>query len=165
MKYLYVIALIGAFVLGCTIERALTRPAVAATPSMPSDGWTIHIDAEQHFGDAHPMEIAHHYCKGVTGGLLECEIFDSDAPDARLVAVETIVAPKVYSSFTPSEQGYWHYHKVEIPKVHATLPGMTPDQAAKLVAQISNTYGKIWLLWDPMTNVNPVGTPTITVLK
>ncbi|MBV8332695.1 MAG: DUF1264 domain-containing protein, partial [Candidatus Eremiobacteraeota bacterium] len=80
-------------------------------------------------------------------------------------AVETIVAPNVYSSFTPSEQGYWHYHKVEIPKVHATLPGLTPDQAAKLVAQISDTYGKIWLLWDPMTNVNPVGTPTITVLK
>jgi hypothetical protein len=166
MKYLFVPSVIFAFVLGATLGRTHPSPAVAATANTPpSDGWTIHIDAEQHFGDAHPMEIAHHWCKPVTGGLIECQIYDSDAPDARLVAVETIVAPKVYASFTPAEQALWHYHKIEIPKVHATLPGMTPDQAAKMIVAISDTYGKIWLLWDPLTNVNPVGLPTITVLK
>jgi hypothetical protein len=165
MKYFVAAAVILAFVLGSTLGRFHSNAAVAATAGTPSDGWTIHIDAEQHFGDAHPTEIAHHWCKPVAGGLTECQIYDSDAPDARLVAVETIVAPSVYASFTPAEQALWHYHKVEIPKVHATLPGMTPDQAAKTIAAMSDTYGKIWLLWDPMTNANPVGTPTITVLK
>jgi hypothetical protein len=42
---------------------------------------------------------------------------------------------------------------------------MTPAEAAKTVAAISDTYGKIWVLWDPMSNNNPVGAPTITVLK
>ncbi len=164
MKYFFTAVVILAFVLGATLGRSHAG-ALAAAPAGPSDGWTIHIDAERHFGDAHPTEIAHHWCKPVAGGLVECQIYDSDAPDAHLVAVETIVSPKVYASFTPAEQAVWHYHKVEIPKVHATMPGMTPDQAAKALAAISDTYGKVWLLWDPMTNVNPVGMPTITLLK
>jgi hypothetical protein len=165
MKYFAVLASLLAFVLGFSAARLVDKPALAAAPSSPADGWTIHIDAEQHFGDAHPNEIAHHYCKPVAGGMIECEIYDGDAPDSRLVAVETIVGPKVYGTFTPSEQAMWHYHKVEIPKVHATMPGMSADQAAKMVAQISDTYGKIWLLWDPMTSENPIGSPTVTVLK
>jgi hypothetical protein len=166
MKFLFVPALILAFVVGASIERLHASPAIAATgTTKPSDGWTIHIDAEQHFGDAHPTEIAHHWCKPVSAGMIECQIYDSDAPDAHLVAVETIVGPKVYSSFTSQEQAMWHYHKTEIPKVHATTPDMTPEESAKLVASITDTYGKIWLLWDPMTNANPIGTPTITVLK
>jgi hypothetical protein len=75
--------------------------------------------------------------------MTECLIFDSDAPDARLVEVETIVAPAVYKSFSPDEQAFWHYHKVEIPKVNAKLPDMTPEEAAKTIAAISDTYGKV----------------------
>jgi hypothetical protein len=165
MKYLYVPTLIAAFALGAALPQSHANEAVAATANPPSSGWTIHIDAEQHFGDAHPMEIAHHWCKPVAGGLTECQIYDSDAPDARLVAVETIVSPAVYATFTPAEQALWHYHKIEIPKVHATLPDTTPDQAAKMIAAMTDIYGKVWLLWDPLTNVNPIGSPTITVLK
>ena len=164
-RLLFVPAVVLAFVLGAFLSRIHSTPAIAATNAPPSDGWTIHIDAEQHFGDAHPTEIAHHWCKPVSGGLSECQIYDSDAPDAHLVAIETIVSPQVYATFSPAEKALWHYHKVEIPKVHATLPDMTADQAAKTVAAMSDTYGKIWLLWDPMTNAQPIGTPTITVLK
>lgn len=166
MKYLFAPAVVLALVLGAALGHAHPSAALAAAANTgPTDGWTLHIDADQHFGDAHPAEIAHHWCKAVAGGLLECQIYDSDAPDAHLVAVETIVGPKVYGSFTPTEQAFWHYHKTEIAKVHATLPGMTPEQAAKTVAAISDTYGKVYVLWDPLTNVNPIGTPTITVLK
>jgi Protein of unknown function (DUF1264) len=163
-KHLLIAALAGAFALGMVAGRLYPATQAAAATTTPTQGWTLHIDAEKHFG-AHPTEIAHHWCKSVAGGLTECQIYDSDAPDARLVAVETIVAPSVYQSFAPSEQAYWHYHKVEIPKVNATLPDLTPEQAAKVVASISDTYGKIWLLWDPITNANPIGAPTITVLK
>jgi hypothetical protein len=166
VKYLFVPSLAIAFAFGVLAGRLHSPiPAARAASTNPSNGWTIHIDAEQHFGDAHPMEIAHHWCKQVSGGLTECQIYDSDAPDARLVEVETIVTPSVYKSFSPTEQAYWHWHKVEIPKVHAVLPDMTPDQAAKLVAQISDTYGKVWMLWDPLANPNPVGAPTVIVLK
>lgn len=164
-KYLFIPALIVAFVFG-TLAGHLNgpRPASAASTN-PTQGWTLHIDAQKHFGDAHPDEIAHHWCKPVSGGLTECQIYDSDATDARLVAVETIVSPAIYKSFSADEQAYWHYHKTEIPKVNATLPDMTPAEAAKTVAAITDTYGKVWVLWDPMASSNPIGAPTITVLK
>lgn len=165
MKYLYVLALIGAFVMGLTIQRAFTQPAAAAAAATPADGWTLHIDADQHFGDAHPNEIAHHYCKAVAGGILECQLYDSDAPNARLVGIETIVPSKTWAAFSADEQALWHYHKTELAKIHATLPGMSPAQAAKTIAMITPTYGKLFIIWDPLSNPNPVGQPTVVVLK
>ncbi|HZT11440.1 MAG TPA: DUF1264 domain-containing protein [Candidatus Baltobacteraceae bacterium] len=164
-RLLFVLSLVLAFVLGITAARLAPAPAGAAS-IQPSAGWTIHIDAQKHFGDAHPTEIAHHWCKPVSGGMIECQIYDADTADAHLVGVETIVSPSVYQSFNPQEQAYWHYHKTEIPKVNATMPDVSPQEAAAMVAKISDTYGKIWLLYDPMsTNNLPTGSPTVTVLK
>ena len=164
-KLLFAISLGMAFALGLTVSHWMPATASAASTN-PSLGYNLHIDAQKHFGDAHPTEIAHHWCKSVAGGMTECQIYDSDAADAHLVAVETIVSPSVYKSFDSTEQALWHYHKDEIPKVNATLPDMTPDQAKKTVAAMTDTYGKIWLLYDPMaTNNLPTGQPTITVLK
>jgi hypothetical protein len=165
LKKFFVPCLALAFGFGLLLGRLHSPLPAAAADTSPASGWTLHIDADKHFGDANPAEIAHHWCKTVAGGLLECQIYDSDAPDARLVEVETIVSPAVYNSFSPSEQALWHYHKTELQKVHATLPGMTPDEAAKTIAMITNTYGKVWMLWDPLVNTNPVGSPTVIVLK
>jgi hypothetical protein len=164
-KYLIIPAVLFAFALGVVAGQFHPlAPAVAASVN-PTQGWNLHIDAEKHFGDANPTEVAHHWCKAVSGGLIECQIYDSDASDARLVEVETIVSPTVYKSFSPQEQALWHYHKVEIPKVNAKLPDMTPAEAAKVIASISDTYGKVWMLWDPAVSTNPTGMPTVIVLK
>jgi hypothetical protein len=152
-----------AFTLGMLVRPHLI-PAQAATKTSPATGWTIHIDAKRHFG-AHPNEIAHHWCKQVAG-MIECQIYDSDSPAARLVEVETIVQPGVYHAFTPAEQAYWHWHKVEVPKVDAVLPDMPAAQQKKFVASILPTYGKVWMLFDPMTtNDLPTGTPAVQILK
>jgi len=166
-KSLLAIPIALAFVLGFVASRLPTQTAAASPPSPPSAGWTLHIDAQKHFGSAHATQIAHHWCKGgLTGGILECQIYDSDAPNARLVEVETIVPTKVWQSFPKSEQALWHYHKVEIPLVHATLPGMPVAQQQKVVASLMETYGKIWLLWDPLTTARgyPTGRPSIVIL-
>lgn len=166
MKYLFVPALVVAFVVGISVGRVRSVPAAAAaTGALPSDGYTLHIDADQHFGDAHPNAIAHHFCKPVTGGVIECQLYDSDAPDARLVGIETIVPDKVWATFPPTEQALWHYHKDELAKIHATLPGLSPDEQKKVIASILQTYGKVWIIWDPLANPSPVGQPTVVVLK
>ncbi|GAC1491771.1 MAG: hypothetical protein NVS2B8_20210 [Vulcanimicrobiaceae bacterium] len=155
----------------CTIASlALVTVAVAAdrtsaaTSASPAAGWTIHIDAEKHFGDAHPSEIAHHWCKKVDG-MLECQIYDADSPTAHLVAVETIVDPATYRSFEPVERARWHYHRDEIPKVNAKTPDMTAEESKKFVADVNETYGKVWVLWDPAAQPLPTGTPTLTILQ
>jgi|SRR5579884_453488 len=160
-----ILMLCAAFVAGMLMSRSLPQ-LTAATMTPPTAGWTLHIDAEKHFGDAHPTEIAHHWCKPVANGLTECQIYNSDAPNAQLVAIETIVPSATYRSYAPSEQAMWHWHKTEIAKVNATLPDMSPAQAKQVVDAISDTYGKIWLLFDPMaTNDQPIGQPSVTVLK
>lgn len=136
----------------------------AASMGGPTGGYALHIDADKHFGDAHPAEIAHHWCKTISKSLTECELFDSDAPNARLVGVETIVPTAVWKTFPATEQALWHYHKVELKKIHATLPDTPKNQQAKIIAAISETYGKVYILWDPMTSQNPMGQPSITVL-
>jgi uncharacterized protein DUF1264 len=138
--------------------------AVAPATMGPSAGYTLHIDADYHFGDAHPSEIAHHWCKNISPNLIECQLYDSDGPGARLVGVETIVPAAVWKTLPASEQALWHYHKVELQKIHATLPDTPKDKQAAIIASIKPTYGKVYILWDPMTNKEPVGQPSVTVL-
>jgi hypothetical protein len=122
-----------------TASLMLAMPAVLAADLKPTEGWTLHIDAKRHF-PSKPNLLAHHYCKEVSGGLTECLIYDSDGPDAKLVGVEVIVSPETYKTFSAAEKARWHYHKTEIPKVSATLPDLSPEEAAKVVKEIEGTY-------------------------
>src|SRR5579864_6128734 len=139
------------------------RPAAWASGQRPTEGWTLHITAKKHF-PGRPEMLARHFCKQVAGGLIECQLYDSGAPDARLVGVETIVSAATYAKFSAAEKAQWHYHRVEIPLVSAAILDMSPDEAAKVLNSIVDTYGKIYLLWDPSSQKLPVGTPSITLL-
>ena len=155
--------LILAVMLAC-LAIVISRQPGRADATKPTDGWSLHIDAKLHF-PGKPEMIAHHYCKPVSGGLTECQLYDSDAADARLVGAEVIIAPEVYKKITAAEKKMWHYHKIEIPKVSATLPDLSQEEAAKVVKSIEETYGKIYLLWDPGVATVPTGRPTVTILK
>lgn len=157
----------GDFGLNSHVQLAFLLPVVAAevktSGDKPSEGFTLHIDAKKHF-PGKPEMIAHHYCKGVADGLTECQLYDSDAKDARLVGVEVIVGPDMYKSFNAAEKTQWHYHKDEIPKVDAKLPDLSEEEAVKVVKSIEDTYGKIYLLWDPGKGDQPVGNPIVNIL-
>ena len=132
-----------------------------AAAGRPGEGWTLHVVAKMHFpGD--PEALAHHYCKPVAGGMIECLLFASDEPDARLVGVEVIVDTATWESFDPAEQALWHYHREEIPVVEATLPDLSPEEAAPIVESLQETYGKLYLLWDPTVEDLPVGEPSLS---
>lgn len=158
-------AVFGYIVRGQNTPPSNPAPSPAPAPIVnesSSTGWDLHIDAEKHF-PGKPEMVAHHRCKPVSG-MTECQLYDSDAPDARLVGVEVVVDTKTYQSFTPNEQKLWHYHKIEIPKVNAKLPDLSPEEAAKVAKSLEETYGKVYLLWDPSLSNIPAGQPSITVL-
>lgn len=142
-------------------------PAAAAMHGTPSAGWTIHIDAQKHFPN-HGTEWAHHWCRAVSGsvpGMLECQIYPSDDSNAPLVATEVIVPPAAFKAMSAKEQAYWHYHKTEIPKVNPKMPDVSAAQAKAMVAKLTDTYGKVYVLWDPMDNKAPIGAPVINNLE
>ena len=162
---IFVFAVAGIVALTAHMNRP--QPVAAAAHGTPSAGWTIHIDAQKHFPN-HNTEWAHHWCRPVTGsspGMLECQIYPSDDNGAPLVATEVIVSPAAYKAMDAKEQAYWHYHKTEIPKVNAKMPDISAAQAKAMVAKITDTYGKVYVLWDPMDNKAPIGAPVVNNLE
>jgi hypothetical protein len=160
------LALLGAISLVAAALGSLRAPVSAAAPAMtsPANGFTLHVDAKKHF-PGNPDFIAHHWCRAAAGGITECQLYDSDAANARLVGTEIVVPTATWKKFSKQEQALWHYHRIEIPKVSATLPGMDPAAAKKVVASLMETYGKIYLMWDPSVQSMPVGQPMVYVLK
>jgi hypothetical protein len=155
--------LIVGFLAFLGLAPALTAGAQDATPiaaARPSAGFELHIDAKAHFpGD--PEAIAHHYCKAFAEGMFECLLYAGDNPDALLVGVEVVVPAATYEGFDATEQGLWHYHKEEIPLVDVQLPELTAEEAAEVAAVLEETYGKVYLLWDPTASKLPTGQPFV----
>ncbi|HIB42798.1 MAG TPA: DUF1264 domain-containing protein, partial [Nitrospina sp.] len=93
-----------------------------ATPAMsggngPADGYTIHIQAPHMMADGTTGGPYHHYCKGIQGGeILQCLLFPTTAPDAKLVAVEYFIAKDLARKHVPLIQWNrnFHDHQVEI---------------------------------------------------
>jgi uncharacterized protein DUF1264 len=144
------------------IGPVFAEEKAASQSAKPTEGWTLHIDAKRHFPNL-PDMIAHHYCKPVSGGLTECQLYDSDKPDARLVGIEVIVDKATWGKFSKKEKELWHYHKIEIPKVAAVLPDVSPEESAKILKSIEETYGKVYILWDPAKK-EPMGKPQVSIL-
>ena len=100
-----------------TPEPGTAKPTGAPEPATPagtnpSAGERDHVDLAVHFA-WEPELIAHHWCKPVAGGFVECLIYASDDPDAPLVAVEEVVDEATYQSFDPAEQRLWHSNVAE----------------------------------------------------
>ena len=166
MRILKISSLGLALICATALLVSLKHPqiATAAAHGTPSNGWTIHIDALKHFPN-HPNEWAHHWCRAIAGspGMLECQLYPSDDANAALVGTEVIVPTATWKTMSPKEQAMWHYHKTEIPKVNAQMPDVSPAEAKKMGAGLMETYGKNFILWDPMDNKLPLGQPVVGV--
>ncbi|MBI1743690.1 DUF1264 domain-containing protein [Candidatus Acetothermia bacterium] len=148
------------FLLGALISVALVMLIAPRSKPTPADGFALHIDAKKHINDM-PDAVVHHYCKTLDKQVIQCLLFDSDAPNAHNIGTETIISPQIYAKLSEDEKPSWHYHKEEIPLVDAKLPGLSEAEAKKVVAAIEDTYGKVVIFWEPGTDA-PIGAPSIT---
>ncbi len=142
--------------------HVFAQEKAATQATKPTEGWSLHVDAKRHIPKM-PDMILHHYCKPVSGGLTECQLYDSDKPDARLIGVEVIVDKETWKKFSKKEKALWHYHKIEIPKVEAVLPDVSPEESAKIIKSMEETYGKVYILWDPARK-EPLEKPWVSIL-
>jgi hypothetical protein len=74
--------------------------------------------------------IAEHYCSHWTDEILQCIIYDSNKPNARLIGVEYIVSAKIFESLPPEEKKLWRSHNYEVKSGVLTAPEMA-DSAEK----------------------------------
>ena len=157
-----VVVLAGVLAFGHVVPDTVAQDATPAGTN-PSAGERAHIDLAVHF-PWDPALIAHHWCKPVAGGFVECLIYASDDPDAPLVAVEEVVDEATYNSFDPAEQQLWHSNVEEAAAgADPNRPAPSLEEAAAEAAEAGGaTYGKLILLGDPESLGDlPTGQPQV----
>ena len=74
-----------------------------------------HLDAFHIYASDPTRRIeAHHYCAHVSHDVRQCLLYDSDAPNARLIGVEYMITPELYETLAPEERRLWHSHAFEV---------------------------------------------------
>lgn len=128
---------------------AAPQAAVSGELKSPVEGFDIHVQAPHMMANGEPGGPFHHYCKGISDQILQCLLFDSTDPKAKLVAVEYFVA-KDLTRKLPAIQWHRHFHdhKVEIETGRVQVLDMPADQAAKVAEAASGTDGVIYHLWQ-----------------
>ncbi|KAI5659819.1 hypothetical protein M9H77_28612 [Catharanthus roseus] len=104
----------------------------------------------------------HHYVTRLNQDFLQCAVFDSDLPTARLIGVEYIVSYGIFQSLPPEEQKLWHSHAYEIIAGLWVNPRMPEAIQKSELNDLAQTYGKFWCTWqvDRGDRV-PLGAPAL----
>jgi hypothetical protein len=133
---------------------AQDNPAMPAAPAAekkpgPADGFNIHVVAPHKFEDGTVHGPYHHYCKGISPEVLQCLLFESTDPNARLTDVEYFVSKSVSRAHVPLKvwNKYYHDHEVEIATGRVQILDMPDAQAKEVAAVAAQTDGIIFHLW------------------
>ena len=117
-----------------------------------------------HFYNGEPKRqvVAHHYCSHQNEEVLQCIIYDTDKPDARLIGIEYIISEDLFKALPEEEKKLWHSHRYEVMSGLLIAPGV-PDLAEKeLMKKLVTTYGKTWHTWQvDRGDKLPLGTPRL----
>lgn len=132
----------------------------------------LHIQAIRHLvpdsDDVHDPKlqtIVHHHCKAYQDSTLVCLMFHSGMKDQdKPIGFEYIITAEQFNSLSADEQKYWHYHREEVPKAHATFPDLTASEAAKLLPVVNETYGKVIYFQQPHDKL-PIGEPYVVIVQ
>ena len=84
------LVMIAVAAIGCA--GVAPQKAISGEPKSPVEGFDIHVQAPHLMPNGEPGGPFHHYCKGISDKILQCLLFDSTDPKAKLVAVEYFVS-------------------------------------------------------------------------
>ncbi len=134
------------------------------TALVPSEGWTLHMTSKKLFPGNADMTV-NKYCKSVVGNMTQCQLYDGNEGDSRLVGVETIVGPEMYNTFTADEKKLWMPTKDLMSATMTAMPDLDSEQFNNVAQSLSSDYSKVYLLWDPGKINLPTGNPIVTVMN
>ncbi len=133
-----------------------------AAPS-PADGYVVHVTAP-HVVAGETMGPYHHYCKVLSADpVIQCLVYDSDEPNARLEQIEYIIAKAITRTGPVALANWnknWHDHRQEIATGRVQVLDLPPDKAKEVADLVATTDGIIFHLWSHDEKV-PSGNVTI----
>lgn len=132
----------------------------------------LHIQAIRHLPpDTHHVHdpklqtVVHHHCKAYEDQTMLCLMFHTGMKDQdKPIGFEYIITTAQFNGLPEEEKKYWHYHRTEVPRAHATFPDLTAEEAAAILPEINETYGKVIYFKKP-TDKFPLGQPYILVVQ
>ncbi len=110
-----------------------------------AEGYTVHVLAP-HVVDGKQMGPYHHYCKVLAPDpVIQCLIYESTEPNARLSQVEFIVAKELTRNQVSLKDWNksWHDHTIEIASGRVQVLDLPPDKAKEVSDLVSTTDGLI----------------------
>jgi hypothetical protein len=129
---------------------ALLAPVAGAEPQGPAHGFDIHVVAP-HVVEGVVMGPFHHYCKLAQSDplILECLLYMSAEPTARLTGVEYFIDKKLTRPLVPLDvwNRLYHDHEVEIASGRVAVLDRSDADARAIAEQAARTDGIIWKLW------------------
>jgi Protein of unknown function (DUF1264) len=127
---------------------APAAPAAEKKPG-PADGFNIHVMAPHKFEDGTVHGPYHHYCKGISPEVLQCLLFESTEPNARLTDVEYFIAKTVSRKEVPLKtwNKYYHDHAEEVASGRVQVLDMSDEKAKEVAGAAAMTDGIIFHLW------------------
>ena len=137
----------GAFALVALVATAAL--AQGEKPSTPAEGFNIHVVAPHRFEDGTIHGPFHHYCKPISADVLQCLLFESTDPNARLTDIEYFIAKSVSRTAVPLDtwNRFYHDHAVEIATGRVQVLDLPEDKAKEIAAAAAQTDGIIFHLW------------------
>lgn len=129
----------------------------------------LHIEAINHVIPSNDDSVldmtVHHQCKVYDDMTVSCLLFPTGMGDQdKPFGMEYVIGADAYAELSEEEKIYWHYHKTELPKVDATLPDLTVEEAESLMPVLNETYGKVIYFWQ-VGDEYPIGEPFIVKIK
>ena len=137
------------FIAAAAVAQSSEKTKSAAPNFPPITDIHAHVCGIHFYnGDMSRQVIAEHYCAHLSNEVLECVIYDSDKPGARLIGIEYIVSAKIFESLPAEEKRLWHSHNYEVKSGVLTAPGMADAAEKDLMKVLIGTYGKTWHTWQ-----------------
>ena len=132
----------------------------------------LHIQAIRHLvPDTHSVHdpklqvVVHHHCKAYDDGTFVCMMFPTGMKDQdKPIGFEYIITTAQFNTLPEAEKKYWHYHKIEVARAHATFPDLTQEEAAKILPAVHETYGKVIYFQKPEDKY-PIGEPYVVIVQ
>lgn len=133
----------------------------------------LHIEAINHINPNMTSDhnsdvvkrIVHHHCKVYDDMTAACLLFPTGMGDQdKPYGIEYVITAQQYQELPEEEKNYWHYLKTVLPKVNATLPDLTPEEAVKLMPILNETYGKVVYFWQ-YGDKYPIGKPQVLIIR
>ncbi|KAF2011559.1 DUF1264-domain-containing protein [Aaosphaeria arxii CBS 175.79] len=151
-------------------NKTLETGAAAVQNFAPVQRICAHLNAFHAYVDEPGRCVeANHYCSHLNDEVRQCILYDSPTLPARIIGIEYMITPRLFSTLDVEEQKLWHSHVFEVKSGMLIMPkpATVPDAVWEIaenkeMEEVVQLYGKVYHLWQvDRGDVLPLGEPKL----